>query len=150
VIPDVSITTDLIAGFPGETEVEFTETLAFIRDMDLAGGHVFTYSPRPGTGAAKMKGQVRPEVGKKRNHFLQDALEESATAYRRKFLGRRMSVLWESTSEFGEYGWRMEGWSENYLRVTALASSPRWNELDEVELVELNGGALKGVIRDSG
>jgi len=149
-IPNVSITTDIISGFPGESDREFAETVAFVREMDFAGGHVFTYSPRPGTGAGKMKGQIRPEVGKKRNHNLQDALEMSANAYRRKFLGRRMSVLWESTSEFGEYGWQMEGWSGNYLRVTALASSPRWNKLDEVELVELNGGVLSGVIRDSG
>lgn len=149
-IPNVSITTDIISGFPGETDGEFAETLAFVKEMDFAGGHVFTYSPRPGTGAAKMKGQVKPGIGKKRNHILKDSLEESASAHRRKFLGRRMSVLWESTSEFGEYGWQMEGWSGNYLRVTAVASSPRWNELDEVELVELNGGVLSGVIRDSG
>ena len=108
-MPDVAITTDIIAGFPGETEEEFAESLAFVREMNFAGGHVFTYSPRPGTGAARMKGQVRPELGKKRNHILQDALEESAKSYRQKFIGQTMSVLWESTSEMGEWGWQMEG-----------------------------------------
>jgi hypothetical protein len=54
-------------------------------------------------------------------------------------------VLWESTSEYGEYGWQMEGWTGNYLRVSALASSPRWNEVDEVEL---SGDGMKGVIRN--
>ncbi len=92
-IPDVAITTDIIAGFPGETEEEFAESLAFVREMNFAGGHVFTYSPRPGTGAAKMKGQIRPEIRKKRNHILHEALEESAKAYRQKFLGQTMSVL---------------------------------------------------------
>jgi threonylcarbamoyladenosine tRNA methylthiotransferase MtaB len=150
IMPDIAITTDLIGGFPGETEEEFFETLSFVNEINFAGGHVFTYSPRPGTGAAKMKGQIRPEVGKKRNHILQDALEESAKAYRRKFLGKRMSALWESTSEYGEYGWQMEGWTGNYLRVSALSPSPRWNELDEVELVELNGQSLLSVIQDSG
>ena len=134
-IPDVAITTDVIAGFPGETDEEFAASLAFVRAMDFAGGHVFTYSPRPGTGAAKMKGQVKPELRKKRNHILHDALEESARSYRQKFVGRRLSVLWESTSEMGEWGWRMEGLTGNYLRVSAVTPSPRWNEIDEIQLI---------------
>ncbi len=149
-IPDVAITTDIIAGFPGKTEAEFAETLAFVREMEFAGGHVFTYSPRPGTGAAKMKGQTRPEVRKKRNAILREALEESSRAYRQKFVGRRMSVLWESVSELDEWGWQMEGWTENYLRVRAAAASPRWNEVNEVELAEASGEVARGVIRDSG
>ena len=83
-MPDVAITTDIIAGFPGETEDEFAESLEFVREMNFAGGHVFSYSPRPGTGAAKMKGQIRPEIRKKRNHILHEALEESAKSYQPK------------------------------------------------------------------
>ncbi len=132
VMPDVSVTTDIIAGFPGETDDEFAESLAFVKEMHFAGGHVFTYSPRPGTGAARMKGQVRPEVRKERNHILREALDESERSYREKFIGRQMSVLWESTSELDEWGWQMEGWTGNYLRVKAAASSPRWNEMDDV------------------
>ncbi|MFN8427192.1 MAG: MiaB/RimO family radical SAM methylthiotransferase [Anaerolineales bacterium] len=145
-IPDVAITTDIIAGFPGETDDEFAETLDFVNEMNFAGGHVFTYSPRPGTGAAKMKGQVQPEVRKKRNHILHDALEESAKSYREKFVGQTMSVLWESTSEMGERGWLMEGFTENYLRAQAFAASPRWNEIDRVALTECESNLLKGVI----
>lgn len=150
VMPEVAITTDLIAGFPGETEDEFVETLAFVREINFAGGHVFTYSPRPGTAAAKMKGQTSPKVGKKRNAILREAFDESAQNYRQKFIGRTMSVLWESVTELDEWGWQMEGWTENYLRVRAAASSPRWNELDEVELMGASGDLLLGVIRDSG
>ena len=149
VMPEAAVTTDVIAGFPGESEDEFAETLDFVREMGFAGGHVFAYSARPGTAAAKMKGQIRPEVRKKRNAILREAFEESARAYRRKFVGRRMSVLWESVSELDEWGWQMEGWTENYLRVRAASSSPRWNELDEVELVEASGEGLKGVLRVS-
>ena len=145
-IPDAAITTDIIAGFPGETEEEFAETLDFVREMDFAGGHVFTYSARPGTGAARMKGQVKPEVRKTRNHILQGALEESAKPYRERFVGRKMSVLWESTSEMGEWGWKMEGWTGNYLRVSAFAPSPRWNEVDEVMLTAALEGGLSGTI----
>lgn len=146
VIPNVAITTDIIAGFPGETEDEFAESLAFVREMNFVGGHVFTYSPRPGTGAARMKGQVRPEVRKGRNHILHEALEESSKSYREKFVGEKASVLWESTSEMGEPGWQMEGLTENYLRVKAFAASPRWNELDNVILIELADNGIVGEI----
>jgi threonylcarbamoyladenosine tRNA methylthiotransferase MtaB len=146
VTPDAAITTDIIAGFPGETDEEFAETLDFVKEMRFTGGHVFSYSPRPGTGAAKMKGQIKPELRKRRNHILQEAIEESAKIYREKFIGQKMSVLWESTTEYGEYGWRMEGWTGNYLRVSANAPSPRWNEVDEVALQEVDGDKLKGAI----
>ena len=146
IMPDVAITTDLIAGFPGETDEEFSETLDFVREMNFSGGHVFTYSPRPGTGAARMKGQIKLEVGKRRNRILQAAIEESATSYREKFIGQTMSVLWESTTEYGEYGWRMEGWTGNYLRVSATAASPRWNEVDDVMLLAATDGLVQGDI----
>jgi threonylcarbamoyladenosine tRNA methylthiotransferase MtaB len=149
-IPNVAITTDIIAGFPGETEDEFTETVDFVREMNFAGGHVFTFSPRPGTGAAKMKGQIQPQVRKKRNQILRGVLEESAASYREKFIGQTMSVLWESTSAMGERGWQMEGWTENYLRVQAFTASPRWNEVDKVLLTEACGDILQGVILRTG
>lgn len=147
IMPDVAITTDIIAGFPGETDEEFAESLDFVKEIQFTGGHVFSYSPRPGTGAAKMKGQVKPEVRKRRNRILQETIEESAASYREKFIGQKMSVLWESTTEYGEYGWRMEGWTGNYLRVSATAPSPRWNEVDEVELQGLDGEKVNGAIR---
>ena len=150
IMPEVAITTDVIAGFPGETDEEFAECLAFVKEMDFAGGHVFTYSPRPGTGAAKMKGQIRPEVRKERNHILRAALDDSAASYRTKFVGQKMSVLWESTSEMGEWGWQMEGLTGNYLRVKAFAPSPRWNELDTVLIEDAGTDSLKGVIRNTG
>jgi threonylcarbamoyladenosine tRNA methylthiotransferase MtaB len=148
--PNVAITTDIIAGFPGETEAEFAETLEFVREMDFAGGHVFTFSVRPGTGAAKMKGQVRPEVRKKRNHLLHDVLAESAAAYRQRFIGKTVPVLWESVSEVGEWGWQMEGLTGNYLRVHAFAPSPRWNQIDQVRLNECDGHRMRGVITNLG
>ncbi len=149
-MPDVAVTTDIIAGFPGETEDEFAELLAFVQEMNFAGGHIFTYSPRPGTGAVKMKGQIKPEVRKKRNHMLRELLDESEKAYRQKFIGQRMPVLWEFTSEMGEWGWQMEGLTGNYLRVKAFAPSPRWNELDEVQIQQSEMDGLKGVILNTG
>ncbi len=150
VMPDVAITTDIIAGFPGETGDEFAESLEFVKEMNFAGGHVFSYSPRPGTGAAKMKGQIKPEFRKNRNHILHEALEESAKSYRQKFVGQTMSVLWESVSERGEWGWQMEGLTGNYLRVNAFAPSPRWNEIDSVNLSEGASDKIKGIIINQG
>ena len=149
-IPHVAITTDIIAGFPGETEEEFQESLAFVREMEFSGGHVFTFSPRPGTGAARMKEQLHPTVRKERNHVLHEVLAEASQVYMRQFLGANLEVLWESASELGQWGWQMEGLSPNYLRINASASSPRWNEIDAVELTATVGGSLRGVIRDSG
>jgi threonylcarbamoyladenosine tRNA methylthiotransferase MtaB len=150
VMPDVAVTTDIIAGFPGETEQEFAESLAFVREMNFAGGHVFTYSPRPGTGAAKMKGQVSPQVRKRRNHLLRETLDTAERAYRAHFVGKKMSVLWESVSELGEWGWQMEGLTGNYLRVKAPAPSARWNMIDEVWLQDSSAEGLKGVILNTG
>jgi threonylcarbamoyladenosine tRNA methylthiotransferase MtaB len=144
VMPDAAITTDIIAGFPGETEDEFAETLAFVHEMEFAGGHVFTYSARPGTGAAKMKGQIQPPVRKKRNHILTNALDESSKRYKQKFIGQTISVLWEATGEMSDAGWCMEGWSENYLRVRALAPAPIWNEVSRVRLNSLDGEIVYG------
>jgi threonylcarbamoyladenosine tRNA methylthiotransferase MtaB len=150
VMPDAAITTDIIAGFPGETEAEFAATLDFVREMNFAGGHVFTFSARAGTGAARMKGQIPPEVRKKRNHSLSDLLAESAKYYRERFVGRRASVLWESVSAMGDHGWQMEGWTENHLRTRAFAPEPRWNSVDEVDLTNVGGEILQGVILKRG
>ncbi len=143
-IPDVAITTDIIVGFPGETDEEFAETLEFVKSMHFAGGHVFSYSARPGTPARCMQGQVRSEVVKARNAALRTVLAESAEAYRRKFIGKTMPVLWEATSILTDEGWQIEGLTDNYLRVTAIAAEPRWNRVDAVHLTDLRENGLTG------
>ena len=147
-IPDVAVTTDVIVGFPGQTQAEFAETLEFIQGLGFAGGHVFTYSARPGTPAARMSGQVHHELRKERNSTLRAAFADSATAYRRKFLGKTLPVLWESTDQLSDSGWRLEGLTDNYLRITALAPEPMWNQLDKVTLVELDADGLRGVVHN--
>ncbi|MDZ7897926.1 MAG: hypothetical protein U5N85_07850 [Arcicella sp.] len=97
-----------------------------------------------------MKGQIRPELRKKRNHILTDLLEESAKSYREKICWEEDVRVVESTSEMGEWGWKMEGHTENYLRVNAFAPSPRWNEIDHVLLEEADGDRLKSVITKMG
>jgi threonylcarbamoyladenosine tRNA methylthiotransferase MtaB len=146
VIPDVAITTDVIVGFPGEAEAEFAETVDFIRAIKFSGGHVFTYSARPGTPASRMKGQVRLEVRKERNAVLRKLFTEAAQVYASRFVGQILSVLWESSDQLSDRGWRMEGLTDNYLRVAAVASEPRWNRLDRVRLTAQGLEWLEGEI----
>ena len=147
-IPEVAITTDIIAGFPGETDEEFAETLEFVKSMHFAGGHVFSYSARPGTPASRMKGQVRGIVVKARNATLRVVLAESAEAYHRKFVGKTMPVLWEALSILTDEGWQIEGLTDNYLHVTAMAPEPRWNQIDQVFLKRASAEGCSGEIRE--
>ena len=134
VMPDVAITTDIIVGFPGETEEEFAETLDFVREIGFADGHIFTFSAREGTPAARMKNHIPKVVGKERNAILRDAFAGMSASYRQRFIGETLSVLWESAAENNVNGWAMSGLTENYLRVHATLPEPRWNEVDNVLL----------------
>lgn len=145
-IPGVAITTDVIVGFPGETETEFAETLHFVREMEFAGGHVFTYSSRPGTPAARMKNHVPADVKKSRSAQLRALFGQLSETYRQQFIGQTLPVLWESTSKLDEWGWQMEGLTGNYLRVSARAASPRWNVIDRVRISALTPDGLRGEI----
>ena len=146
IMPDAAITTDVIAGFPGETDEEFAESLDFVKEMSFAGGHAFTYSPRPGTAAMRLGGQTKHEVRKERNAVLRDVFELGARAYRQRFLGQTISVLWESTTELNGQGWQMSGLTGNYLRVKATAPKPLWNEMSQVEMHENGENGMYGMI----
>lgn len=143
-IPQVAITTDIITGFPGETEAEFAETLAFVRQMGFAGGHVFTYSAREGTAAARMAGQVPHALRKERNAQVRAVLNEASASYRAQFVGQELPVLWETATALGPEGWTLSGLTDNYLRVNALAPQPLWNQITPVKLEGVEGEALRG------
>jgi threonylcarbamoyladenosine tRNA methylthiotransferase MtaB len=145
-IPDVAITTDVIAGFPGETEQEFAEPLAFVAAMDFAGGHVFTYSERPGTAAAAMPRPVPLPVRKARNAALRRVLEASAARYRARFVGRTLTVLWESAEPQPEGGFLLRGMSAHGLRVEARAAENLWNRLTPVKIVAAEGLYLRAAV----
>jgi threonylcarbamoyladenosine tRNA methylthiotransferase MtaB len=144
VSPDIAITTDVITGFPGENEAEFAESLAFVRELALAGGHVFTYSARQGTAAARMPDQVPHEARKGRNALMRATLSESALAYQERFLGRVLPVLWESTTSLGPDVWRLSGLTDNYLRVSAHAPKHLWNRITPVMLVGMTMEGIEG------
>jgi threonylcarbamoyladenosine tRNA methylthiotransferase MtaB len=92
---NIAITTDLIVGFPGETEQEFSETVEVVREIHFAGGHVFSFSPRPQTLAAKFPGQVSSLVKKERSRILRGILADYAFNFRQEQKGHLHKVLWE-------------------------------------------------------
>ena len=145
-IPQVAITTDIIVGFPGETEEEFSESLAFVESMQFAGGHVFNYSPRPGTAAARMPDQVPHALRKARSLQMRELFEKSAAAYQASFLDQEVYVLWENASEVGPQGWKVSGLTDNYLRVTTWAYQDLWNRITPVRLCTVTLHGLTGMI----
>jgi len=147
-IPELAVTTDLIVGFPGESDALFEESLTFIRSMKFAAGHVFSFSPRPGTPAEKFTEMVPPPVRKQRSAILRKALQEDSETYRASFIGKEMPVLWETSSSLGPKGWQMEGLTGNYLRVSALSPVIAWNKIQTVKIRGMSSDGLIGEIVD--
>jgi len=146
VIPDVAITTDIITGFPGEADHEFAESMEFVREMRFAGGHVFTYSERPGTAAARMPNQVQYRTRKERNSIMRTLLEESRVVYQGNFIGNEVEVLWENCSQDEEGEWVLSGLSGNYLRTTTRSSHNLWNQISRVRVKDTSIAGINGVI----
>jgi threonylcarbamoyladenosine tRNA methylthiotransferase MtaB len=146
-IPQVAITTDIIVGFPGESTDEFEQSLDFVRSMNFAGGHVFTYSERPGTAAARMPGSVPHPERKLRNARMQAVVAETEAAYQQNFVGKQLDVLWESAAEHDVQGWELSGLTDNYLRVHTHTPAKLWNRITPVELTACTKGGLVGMVR---
>ncbi len=98
-IPDLTVTTDLIAGFPGESEADFAQGLAFVQECRFAHAHVFPYSAREGTAAARFADQVPPPIRKQRVKELQAAVAATGQMERQRFVGTVRPVLWEGRGE---------------------------------------------------
>jgi threonylcarbamoyladenosine tRNA methylthiotransferase MtaB len=143
-IPDVAITTDIITGFPGETEAEFSESVAFVREINFTNGHVFTYSARPGTPAARLPDQVPHTLRKQRNAKMRQILADGAHTYQKQHLEQELQVLWESATPLCANQWELSGLSDNYLRVTALSASPCRNQIMRVHIIGVTQDGLVG------
>lgn len=143
---DMAITTDMIVGFPGETDEEFGQSLQFARQAGFSAGHVFTYSARPGTAAARYPNPVPGKIARERSAELRAMFTEASRVYRQKFVGSRLPVLWEAVDQASPQGWRMSGWTGNYIRVQALSPQPLWNQITPVSLTALNAEGMDGVL----
>ena len=136
-----AVTTDLIVGFPGETEEEFQQTLDFIQKCAFSAMHIFPYSKRPGTPAAKLPGQVLNAVKEERAHRAAQIARTMQDAYLDRWVGETVPVLFE---EERDGLWR--GHTTRYCEVTVQSAQPLHNQLRQVRLTGRDGGALQGVL----
>ncbi len=141
-LPDAAITTDVIVGFPGETDEEFQETCDFCKQMQFARIHVFPYSPRPGTAAAAMPQQIPEKTKKQRSQQMLALAEESAKNFYERFLGKTLEVLWEQKS-----GGIWSGLPGNYIRVYAGSREDLANRLLPAKLVRLYRDGIWGGLK---
>jgi threonylcarbamoyladenosine tRNA methylthiotransferase MtaB len=129
-VPEATVTTDVIAGFPGETDAEFEETYAFCQEAGFAAMHVFPYSRRSGTGAARMPLQVQEDVKRSRVERLLALAAELKSAFLARFRGRVMPVLWEACRPSDDGCLPLwEGLTDNYIRVFARCDEDLRNRI---------------------
>ena len=140
-IPDIAISTDVIVGFPGETETMFENSLQFVESMDFAKIHVFPYSRRAGTPAAAFPDQVPENEKRRRAHLMQAVADRSADKFQRRFLGRQLTVLFETESDG-----IVDGHTANYLRVYSKGSAASVGRIETVCLKNLYKDGLWGEI----
>jgi threonylcarbamoyladenosine tRNA methylthiotransferase MtaB len=138
-LPEAAITTDIMVGFPGETDEEFEESYNFCRRVEFARIHVFSYSPRQGTQAAQMPHQVSDKVKKERSQKMLALARESAQNFSQRFLGKTMTVLFEQQSN-GIWS----GHTGNYIKVYTKTSADLTNKLLPVKLVEIRRDGVWG------
>ncbi len=146
-IPALAVTTDLIVGLPGETAEEFAASLSFVEEMQFARTHVFKYSARPGTAAADMPHQVPYAEKKRRSETMLELARESSQRFRRRFLGRRIEVLWETRCKDDKHKRGSPPWSgltDNYIRVLARSELDLANTITSTRLVGLVKGGMRG------
>lgn len=140
---DPAITTDLIVGFPGETDAEFEETVSFIKSIGFASMHVFPYSKREGTRAAKMKGHLPKKVKDERAAIVKSVAGDMRFAFMERQIGKTVRVLFETETDGNS-----EGYTEYYLPVAVSATGLR-GKLKDVEIVEHSNGKLVGRVIDN-
>jgi len=138
--PDCAITTDMIVAFPGETEEEFAESLAFIRKCGFADMHIFPYSRRPGTPADKLPGQHPNAVKEARSRAAIAVAEEMNLAYRQSLIGSVQQVLFEEAE--GDY---YTGHAPNYIKVYAEGTNLH-NQILNVTLTQIHHDGVLGSI----
>lgn len=137
--PNVALTTDIIVGFPGETEEEFNKTYEFLKKIKFSKMHIFKYSPRQGTVAAKMKQQIDAKTKEKRSNILIELSNKNEIEFLEKYVGKELDVLFETKTQ-GNY---IEGHTTNYIKVKARGDNLE-NTIETVQILERQGLELIG------
>jgi threonylcarbamoyladenosine tRNA methylthiotransferase MtaB len=138
-VPEVAVTTDVIAGFPGETDEDLEATYKLCEELEFAQMHCFPYSKRPHTGAEKMSGHLGPQIRRERLERLLTLAETMSERFRGRHVGKAADVLWERDSN-GVW----EGLTGNYIRVYASAEHDIENQLLPAYLDALEGDGMRG------
>jgi threonylcarbamoyladenosine tRNA methylthiotransferase MtaB len=146
VIPEMAITTDMIVGFPGETDELFDESLKFTKEVNFAAGHIFPFSARPGTAAAKYQDQVSGSVRKRRSASMRAVFAEMTHQYQSAYLGKNVEVLWEHGEQQSDGTWLMKGLTGNYLRVATCSEKDLANQINLVKIVSFSSNGLDAKI----
>ena len=139
--PDCALTTDIIVGFPGETEEEFKQTYKFLSKIKFYQMHVFKYSPREGTKAAVMPNQISPEKKEERSRMLIELSHKNEAEYKQKFINKIVEVLFEQPE--GDY---IIGHTPNYLKVAVKGNMDLENQIKKVQILENGEEFLIGTI----
>ncbi len=139
--PDSALTTDIIVGFPGETEEEFKQTYKFLSKIKFYQMHVFKYSPREGTKAAVMPNQISPEKKEERSRMLIELSHKNEAEYKQKFINKTVEVLFEQPE--GDY---IIGHTPNYLKVAVKGNMDLENQIKKVQILEDGEEFLIGTI----
>lgn len=144
-VPGISITTDLITGFPGETDEEWQATREFVRSMEFAKVHVFPYSQRPGTPASSMPGQVSHDVRHARTLEMMEISTQLEATYAIQHLGTVHPVLWEHRLEDGTWS----GLTDNYLRVHTQCDGNLQNAITPAVLTSYDARGLRAEVHQT-
>ena len=138
-IPNLALTSDIMVGFPGESEEEFAESCRFCERMGFAAMHIFPYSARPGTKAARMADKVGDNEKKRRCQLMLDLARRGSQRFRERFVGQSMNVLWEGNKDGIWFGL-----TENYMRVFLLSHELLPNSIVPTKMVAQHDGILQG------
>ncbi|HID7757923.1 TPA: tRNA (N(6)-L-threonylcarbamoyladenosine(37)-C(2))-methylthiotransferase MtaB, partial [Clostridioides difficile] len=141
-MPDVAITTDVIVGFPGETNEEFKKTYEFLKEIELSQMHIFKYSPRKGTPAATMENQVDPQMKHFRSEQLLNLSKVNFNKFATKFIGRKLDVLFEQNLEGNKY----EGLTSNYIRVVVESDKNIQGQILKVKINDVKDEYVEGIL----
>lgn len=146
VAPQMALSTDMIVGFPGETDEDFAESYAFAAEMEFMKIHVFPFSAMPGTPAARMKDHLDKHVAKDRVRQIQQLSEAGGQRFYGKFIGQTVPVLWEGVRGASEAGFLHTGLTDNYIRVEITHPEVLTNIITLTKLVSLKDDVVQGEI----
>lgn len=141
-LPEVALTTDIIAGFPGETEQDFQESYDFAKEIGFAKIHTFPYSPKRGTPAAARKDQLLNAVKAERSHRLIELSDQMAETFTQKYVGREVEVLYERAIGEGVY----EGHTTNYIKVKGTSEKDLTNVICKTKITKAENEELFGTV----